>query len=57
MLASSLALIRDRCCPRCGEGRACPILKNLLNEDRKASDEEKAKFIKDGECRYFRERE
>lgn len=57
MLASALAHIRDRDCPRCGEGGKCPILLNMLNENRKAGDDEREKFFKGGECRYFKKRE
>lgn len=56
MLASSLAIIRDRDCPRCDEGENCPILLNLLNENRKAGNDEREKFFRGGECRYFKKR-
>ena len=54
MIADDLIRIRDESCPICGEGPKCPILLNLLNDDRKAGSDEREKFFEGNECRYFK---
>ena len=45
-------------CPACVRHKPnsrsdCPIRRNLLSETMKAGDDERAKFIRNGKCRYF----